>query len=688
MSVICFVSYEIHPTTRGGCGVLIHHAAEGLLAAGHDVVLLLDVPEPDFRRFVNHDRGLLPRAQACRAYRVDDLCVGFPYADEEIPYLFQRKSLRFAHALDRVLERERPDFVEFFDYCGAGYYALVRRLFAADRDPPPLGVRLHGSIEILYRFGGGGWVDRDYAVLYGLEHRALELAEAILTPSRTYFERYYRPLYGLDADRVVVSPPPRQQFPSVARRPDPAGPFTILFLGRLSVLKGIEQLVHAAVRLVKRRPDLPFTVELIGHDTDVLPSGQIYGAYLRTLIPGELRDRFVFTGQLPHGEVAARLAHALFAVFPNRVESFCYALHEVYDAGVPVIVNDLPSFADFFRHEDNALVYDGTTEGLLQAMERMIDDGALRERLRRPYAVADAPFGAFYANPRALRPLRAGRPGAPIRPLIVVLDDAAAGGWPATLASLEGQLTLDSTVVRLVPDAPDERETLWWRGRSWHAVDRHGRPLEPSEILTGDALLVLRAGDRLDSGWLERAARALKSRPSLAFAGTWWRANGHPVPLVLDVAPELHPFEQGAAPTRVLLRTDPGRLLADLLDPDMGALGEVAYVWQAIARGGGGVLAPEPSVEVADGGEVLDLELLKRLVFRYGALLGPRVPLLAATLLDELRAARPRLASAHHVLAPPTPEGWREHAEGVADQLGGRILARIALRRLARRLRG
>src|SRR5439155_798365 len=248
MSVICFVSYEIHPTTRGGCGVLIHHAAERLLAAGHDVVLLLDMPEPAFRRFVTH-------------------------------------------------------------------------------------------------------------------HRALELAEAILTPSRTYFARYYRPLYGLDADRVVVSPPPRQQFPSVARRPDPAGPFTILFLGRLSVLKGIEQLVHAAVRLVKRRPDLPFTVELIGHDTDVLPSGQIYGAYLRSLIPGELRDRFVFTGQLPHGEVAARLAHALFAVFPNRVESFCYALHEVYDAGVPVIVNDLPSFADFFRHEDNALVYDGTTEG-------------------------------------------------------------------------------------------------------------------------------------------------------------------------------------------------------------------------------------------------------------------------------------------------------------------------------------
>ena len=31
MAKICFVTYEIHPTNRGGCGVLLHHAAELLL---------------------------------------------------------------------------------------------------------------------------------------------------------------------------------------------------------------------------------------------------------------------------------------------------------------------------------------------------------------------------------------------------------------------------------------------------------------------------------------------------------------------------------------------------------------------------------------------------------------------------------------------------------------------------------
>ena len=42
MSTILFVSYEIHPTTWGGAGVLLHHAAVQLLSEGHRVVFLLD----------------------------------------------------------------------------------------------------------------------------------------------------------------------------------------------------------------------------------------------------------------------------------------------------------------------------------------------------------------------------------------------------------------------------------------------------------------------------------------------------------------------------------------------------------------------------------------------------------------------------------------------------------------------
>ena len=85
MATICFVSYEIHPTTWGGCGVLLRHAAEHLLRRGHEIVFLLDVPREYFDRFDGTDRLTFSHAERCRAYHVDTLCEDFPLRREEIP---------------------------------------------------------------------------------------------------------------------------------------------------------------------------------------------------------------------------------------------------------------------------------------------------------------------------------------------------------------------------------------------------------------------------------------------------------------------------------------------------------------------------------------------------------------------------------------------------------------------------
>ena len=422
MAVICFVSFEIHPTTAGGCGVLIHHAADVLLSRDHEVVLLLDIPDPEFRKFVEVDRLGFARPARLRAYRVGALCEDFPYQARDIPCVFQRNSLRFAHALSRLQELELIDFVEFFEYCGPGYYSLMQRLFQprsqeGRRHAPVLGVRVHGSMEVLDRFGDGCFLERDRLILHALEHQSISLADTVLVPTRTYYERYYRTLYGLESERVVVSQPPKVPLPRVRIQPPEGRRASIVFVGRLSHLKGVDQLVHAAVALFRRRPSL--------------------------------RDRFVFLDHLSHDAISSRLAGALFAVFPNRVESFCYALHEVYDAGVPVIINELPAFADFFQHEQNALLYDGSVRGLFAAMERMADDPTLRERLRRPYPVAERPLGDFYDHLSARESPAV--PGSAPRALVVVLcDDERVTATPAATA-LARQTAGGFRVVHLVP---------------------------------------------------------------------------------------------------------------------------------------------------------------------------------------------------------------------------------------------
>jgi hypothetical protein len=136
------------------------------------------------------------------------------------------------------------------------------------------------------------------------------------------------------------------------------------------------------------------------------------------------------------------------------------------------------------------------------------------------------------------------------------------------------------------------------------------------------------------------------------------------------------------------MRTDRGRSLADLFDPDLGNLGEIGHLWVAVGRFGSGCLLPEPLLEAADEGDSpLDVEALKSLVFRYGPSLGDRINLLAGVLVDALGMHGPPARSLPGVLLPTAADAWRMRAESVADQLGGRVLTRMALRRLARRLK-
>jgi glycosyltransferase involved in cell wall biosynthesis len=681
MSTICFVTYEIHPTTAGGCGVLIHHAAERLLAAGHSVVILIDTSRANFENFQQRDRLAFSAPDRIRAYWVPEICKGMPEAGLAAASVFQRKSVRFAHALRHVLAREPVDFVEFFEYCGPAYYALVERLF--DPSPaslPTLGSRVHGSIEVLDRHGDGFVADRNQFLLHSLERRALALSETVLVPSPAYYEHYYRDRYALPGSGVVVSSPPKLPFPRVSGRPDAGGEFTIAFIGRMFHLKGVDQLVHAAVMLMKQRPALRFKVDLIGYDAQDGPIGS-YKDYLTTLIPRRLRDRFVFTGQLTHEQIARRLDHALFAVFPNRVESFCYALHEAYDAGVPVIINDLPAFRDFFTHQKNCLVYDGSTGSLLAAMQRLIDEPATLGAIARPYAVDEAPLGGFYEAPHACRPIMRDGPLASVpRPLVVVLgNDSPVADWPV-LGALDRQTASGFVTVALVPAAPDGEETLWWLGKPWHARDAAGRAVEPSDLLTTDSLAVLRHDDRPAPHWLASCRRAISRRPYIGFSGTWLRCGSVVEPGTLDIAPELYPFEQGERLPRVLVRTTPGVLLSDVLDPSLQSLGLVGLVWAAVTRHGHGVLSPASLIEVSDAPQPTRRKELSGLLLRYGAPFGDRMSLAASLPTPPPPPPPP---------APAAPTSVTVEAKvRYADDLGGRTLAALAWKKLARRLTG
>jgi glycosyltransferase involved in cell wall biosynthesis len=143
----------------------------------------------------------------------------------------------------------------------------------------------------------------------------------------------------------------------------PPGPY-ILFVGALRRVKGVDVLVAAYDRLVDAPP-----LVLIGTPSqDSLPP---------------MPKSSVVLENLSSAEVMAAWRRALFGVAPSVwPEPLGNVIHEGMSAGCPVIGTFPGGQTEMIAHDENGLlVPSGSVTALAGAMQRLIDNPALRRRL-------------------------------------------------------------------------------------------------------------------------------------------------------------------------------------------------------------------------------------------------------------------------------------------------------------------
>jgi len=90
----------------------------------------------------------------------------------------------------------------------------------------------------------------------------------------------------------------------------------------------------------------------------------------------------VIAGEVPHGAVLTYLALADVFVHHARYESFGMAIVEAMAAGLPVVAARVGAVPEILTHEkDGLLVPPGDASALAAAVERLLGDAALRDRL-------------------------------------------------------------------------------------------------------------------------------------------------------------------------------------------------------------------------------------------------------------------------------------------------------------------
>ncbi len=142
-----------------------------------------------------------------------------------------------------------------------------------------------------------------------------------------------------------------------------------LYTGRISAEKGLDTLMES-IRIINKRHGDSAMFVLTGD-----------GPYTRTLQEMNIPN-VAFTGFLS-GEALARMYASSDAfVFPSGTETFGNVVLEAMASGLPVVCVDEGGITDFTSHMHNAAVCRcGNAQSLADGMERMIQDGFMRQRL-------------------------------------------------------------------------------------------------------------------------------------------------------------------------------------------------------------------------------------------------------------------------------------------------------------------
>jgi len=179
---------------------------------------------------------------------------------------------------------------------------------------------------------------------------------------------------GVLKDNIALIPGSGVDTEQLTPMPEPTGPFTIAFAGRLLDDKGVRTLVSAHKLLAER------------------------GLTVRTLLagapdqsnPASIPDRVLANWhRVPNLQLLGHVddirsvwAQAHAAVLPSRREGLPKSLLEAAACGRPLIATDVPGCREIARNNVNALlVPPDDAEALARAIEVLSKDAALRARL-------------------------------------------------------------------------------------------------------------------------------------------------------------------------------------------------------------------------------------------------------------------------------------------------------------------
>ena len=364
--------WEYPPMHLGGLGVACRGLVRGLLK--HNVGVTLALP------YAGSDDGVeivSPTETTFHAIRVASRLA--PY-DSHDGY-----DARMVHLPNDIREIYGSDLGQAIDYFTASAVEMTKNVHAdvvhchdwmtyeagiraARHHRKPLIAHIHATELDRTHFQPNMWI-------YKREKKGFDHADRVITVSN-YTKGILVRHYGIPAEKISVvhngnadeycnvNPALRWEFPR-RRRP------TVLFLGRLTIQKGIHRFLEMAGEVHRLRPDVEFIIA---------GTGSMLGELIERSITLGLERNVIFAGRVDSQEAKALYAQADCFVMPSLSEPFGLVALEAAAYGTPVIVSKQSGVGEVLSHAFKVDFWD--TQKMADCVMTILRDDHLAHQMR------------------------------------------------------------------------------------------------------------------------------------------------------------------------------------------------------------------------------------------------------------------------------------------------------------------
>jgi D-inositol-3-phosphate glycosyltransferase len=362
----------------GGMNVYVRELARELARRGHRVDIFTRSQNPEVPHIEMGGLGL-----GAGVFHIP--------AGPEAPYnkhhLFTYLP-EFVHGVQAFMDTEKIHYdVYHSHYWLSGWVA--RELQHCQRAPV---VQMFHTLGMMKNVVARSSEDRETETRIEVEKEIMQFADRIVASTPRDREQMID-LYGAPSSRIAVIPPgvdltlfhpiPKAEAKEFVE--SPPDHHTVLFVGRIDPVKGIDVWFQAMALLVEENPELreKMCVCLIGGDVDEETTRDAEMARLQAL-KDELGigNLVTFLGKRSQDCLPYYYAAADVVVMPSLYESFGMAALEAMACGTPVVASDVGGLSYLVRDGETGFLVPGRDpRALADCLGHLIRNPELRERL-------------------------------------------------------------------------------------------------------------------------------------------------------------------------------------------------------------------------------------------------------------------------------------------------------------------